>query len=400
LQRTAGGQLVPWQTLAFNRVIPIESPPQYTEGKVSIPTAAAGALLHAVPYAGGGLFFVPGFQAGVAALMLEESAVGTAGAPNPPVSWSWNIRVGDAIQLNGGGPWYTVVGPMTIPPAPVTWDDDKTYANPEMFVNFGPPGWDFSGGKGSARQYSPLVRDGRPVEFLFLVNGRDDDKNGWVDEGFDGVDNNIANGVDEAAEWEVESWLGSAAAGVADAAYSIRRRPAAAANAREIALPTAMVIDATTALLSAERSRLPVNPYSGTVDILLAPDGTVIPSAIYASPASVGMDGMFLHFWLSSREDVADVPLQDDGAGNVTPAPLETVGGVPHYLPIARAAGTSASYSLPTLKGGYSLLTLFGRTGQVVVIDSPPFDDPVAAAAANRAYDVARPFEAVRRGAR
>ena len=33
-------------------------------------------------------------------------------SPNSPTSWFWNIRVGDKIQINNAGPWYTVVGPM------------------------------------------------------------------------------------------------------------------------------------------------------------------------------------------------------------------------------------------------------------------------------------------------
>ena len=39
-------------------------------------------------------------------------------------------------------------------------------------------------------------------EFLFLVNGLDDNINGWIDEGFDGVDNNNNGVVDDLFEWE------------------------------------------------------------------------------------------------------------------------------------------------------------------------------------------------------
>ena len=31
-----------------------------------------------------------------------------------PTSWFWNIRVGDKLQINGSGLWYTVVGPMVV----------------------------------------------------------------------------------------------------------------------------------------------------------------------------------------------------------------------------------------------------------------------------------------------
>ena len=54
--------------------------------------------------------------------------------PNRPTSWFWNIRVGDKIQINNAGPWYTVVGPMVIIHRPID------AANTELFVNVGPPG--------------------------------------------------------------------------------------------------------------------------------------------------------------------------------------------------------------------------------------------------------------------
>ena len=73
--------------------------------------------------------------------------------------------------------------------------------NPEFFVNVGRA-------RNHARR-SATVQGGNP-EFLFLVNGQDDNANGWVDEGWDGVDNNGNRLVDELAEWETESWLGRA----------------------------------------------------------------------------------------------------------------------------------------------------------------------------------------------
>ena len=39
--------------------------------------------------------------------------------------------MGDKIQINNAGPWYTVVGPMNMTGAT---------GNPELFVNVGPPG--------------------------------------------------------------------------------------------------------------------------------------------------------------------------------------------------------------------------------------------------------------------
>jgi hypothetical protein len=109
------GRLVPGQTLAYSRVIPIDPAPEYREGMVTVrPSAAYAAAVVNVP-----------------GLVLEEAPVDRNGAPNPPVSWMWNIRVGDRLQLNDAGPWYTVVGPMQVGPAA---------GNSEMFVNVGPPG--------------------------------------------------------------------------------------------------------------------------------------------------------------------------------------------------------------------------------------------------------------------
>ena len=113
-------------------------------------------------------------------------------------TWFWNIRVGEEIQINNAGPWYTIVGPMTQP-------------NPEGFINIGPPGTAL-----------PTLLSGSPSEYLLLVNKRDDGAtqtaiaqgaanvpDGWVDSGWDGVDNNGDGIVDDAGEWEQERWLGS-----------------------------------------------------------------------------------------------------------------------------------------------------------------------------------------------
>ena len=94
-------------------------------------------------------------------------------------------------------------------------------------------------------------------EFLFLVNGIDDNNNGWIDEGYDGVDNNLAYenrqrhnafDADEIAEWEAETWPSAyrRPATPTNVPYTIQRRPAPVGNAREISLPTNVVIDMTT----------------------------------------------------------------------------------------------------------------------------------------------------------
>lgn len=376
----------PYSILAYNRVVPIDPAPEYSEGKCT-PT-----LANTVTYSGATLV-TPGFitaQYPHALLLIESPAqpnpiAGNAPVPNPPTSWFWNIRVGDKIQLNSSGAWYTIVGPMTIGP-----QGNGTIGNPEMFVNVGPPGPMST----SSGLYPVLTfpygtsTQQLPVEYLILVNGQDDNGNGWVDEGFDGIDNDGDNAgnansptnpsfslIDEYTcaispgygEWESEAWLGSIgpdiAAGTAgDMLYTIRRRPMPSTNAREIALPTDMVIDATTLFTTRERSRLPndlQSRVSGYIDILINPDGTVVPTTLYSAPSIYSMDQAFYHFWLGERQDVT--------------AP-NTSATAPPYLPIAQPGGSNASsYSGPFLKGDYAVVSLNGRTGQLSSNANPPF---------------------------
>ena len=207
-------------------------------------------------------------------LMVKEAVVDSSGNINEPTSWYWNIRVGDKIQLNDSGLWYTVVGPMTV---------TQQQGNSELFVNVGPPG--------SPSPLTDLVSGVQlNPEFLLLTNGLDDNKNGWTDEGFDGVDNNFSAELPNgrlpdrrSPEWEAEAWpTGVLAASPTNQVYTIQRRPAPAANSREIALPTNVVIDMTTwGNAFQERSQFPagvINPYTGYVDILLYPNGTVVPT--------------------------------------------------------------------------------------------------------------------------
>ena len=205
-------------------------------------------------------------------LLLQESGYNPSvypAIPNPPTSWFWNIRVGDRLQINSAGPWYTVVGPMTV---------TGTTGNSELFVNVGLPGTQsplqalYANGDQSIVYYP---------EFLLLVNGADDNANGWIDEGWDGIDNNGDGNIDELAEWELEIWTGASASlaqNISNVPYVIRRRPAPAPNARQVAFPGQVVVDMTTWNNTRERSRLPVNTYAGYVDILVNPDGSVVPT--------------------------------------------------------------------------------------------------------------------------
>lgn len=369
--------------LAYNRIIPIESAPEYQEGNCTPLVLGSSGTTAALGAMGIPLVVPPAIQTtyGFALILMESpfdpKQVGFP--PNPPTSWFWNIRVGDKIQLNNAGPWYTVVGPMAIHPGAASGT-----SNSELFVNVGPPG-----PIGNSQIPVPTIA-GQPVEFLVLVNGADDNKNGWIDEGWDGVDNNGNSLVDDPTEWnpgyggEQEAWLGSVTTQTEiNLPYTIRRRPAPSQNAREVALPSSMVIDATTWNNSTqERSRLPVNQFTGYVDIVINPDGTVVPTTVYSTPASFGMTGAFFHFWLAERQDLADMNL------NTSTAP---------FLPVAKPGGTVSG--LPTgwsgyLKGEYTLLSLSARSGNIVVNQTPPFyfDDTIGYNSQSGAYNANYPF--------
>ncbi len=383
---TSSGTIATNTILAYNRMIPLEAAPEYSEGYCTPYTPGTVAYLGSL----GEQVVVPNAVTAGSngnALILLENLVDPKNPlqPNPPTSWFWNIRVGDKIQLGGAGDVYTVVGPIAVGP--------NTGNNSEQFVNVGPPA--------PISNYSNLVPSisGQPVEYLVLVNGVDDNKNGWIDEGWDGVDNNGDGNVDEAAEsvgaygGETESWLGSVLShtGV-DLPYTIQRRPAPASNAREVALPGSMVVDATTGWpgQTQERSRLPINPFTGYVDIILNPDGTVLPTTLYSSPSSFGMNNAFYHFWLAERQDLADVQLNASGV-----AQTWANGTAPYYLPIAQSGGVNSNtFPGPYLKGEYSVLSLATRTGNLAVNQGVPFffDTNIGYNGQTGTYNPSNPF--------
>ena len=229
-------------------------------------------------------------------------------------------------------------------------------------------------------------------EFLFLVNGQDDNNNGWVDEGWDGVDNNNNQLTDDLAEWEPEALLGALGTHTSfgtSMPYTIQRRPVPTINAREVSLPSDVVIDASGwGLGTNERTRVPssaFNAFSGVIEIMINPDGSVVPTTLYSSPSSLGMSGAFYHFWLAERGDVYPPTLNSAGV----PAPLAT--GDPFYLPMPlsaisqanpTAAATLDAYfglvaatpGLPYLKGELRIVTLFSRSGQITTNENPTFN--------------------------
>jgi prepilin-type N-terminal cleavage/methylation domain-containing protein len=397
----ANGQIDPTQPLAANRIIPIESAPEYSEGRLSIvipnllsATTNAYSLNIPYPQQTGGGFYPSGSCSSSAGsnmttgnVLMVEEVVAFNNALNSPASWFWNIRVGDKLQINGAGLWYTVVGPMVVTPQ---------QGNSELFVNVGPAG-----------SASPLVdqQSGANVqpEFLFLVNGLDDNKNGWIDEGWDGVDNNlnleVSNGaaqiIDDLFEWENEAWPAAFIQNPPiNVTYTIARRPAPVSNSREVSLPTNVVIDLTMLLgslqpspsgvqtqlwLFSERSQLPtgvINPFTGYVDILLYPNGSVVPTTLYSTPSSFGMSGAFFHLWLAERSDVQAITL--DQNNNLVPL----VAGQPVFLPVGTIQQQLTLPNNPwlgaSLQGEYRIVSLFTRTGQITTNDNVQFDNPLS----------------------
>jgi len=382
--------------LAANRFIPIEPAPDYSEGAVSIIKDQPGvspfpnATAPPWPIVGGGLYPYPAAAQGApSVLMIEECPVDTGtGLPNEPTSWFWNIRVGEKIQIGNAGRSYTVVGPITTTAAG---------GNPDWFVNDGLPG-----STPQLQRMYTLPNGGfvtRQVEYLFLVNGLDDDVDGFVDDGWDGVDNNLNGIVDDAGEWtEAEQWQGSLAGGqdvsktvtsvpggtlgFLNQPYAITRRPVPSSKGREIALPSGVVIDLTTWSTTGERSRLPVvalngsiqvspsmNQNNGYVEFLVNPDGTVVTTTLYSSPSSSGLSSSFFHFWLAERTDVT-APIPNP---NPNPRPTLPVGLIPQQL---LQGGTYPP--VPRIKGEYRLVTVFSRSGQITTNDNVPFDNPTA----------------------
>lgn len=355
---------------ASNRYIPIEPAGDYTVGRVSIKNIPGFAN----SFTGGppGALLDPPL-----ALRVEEAPFDTTGVPNERTSWFWNIRVGDKIRFGDSGNYYTVVGPLFNSP----YNPSSVVANPELFVNAGTGTGSFLGRPGDP---SPLIQpyngSNWNVEYLLLVNGFDDNQNGYTDEGMDGLDNN-GNGLidlyDYVApppstyplpattypEYEPEAFIGPqfVAGSFTDQPYTILRRPVPSQGAREVTLPGDVVIDMTTWNTTQERSRLPVDPASGYVDVMMMPSGQVIQTMGNANPAPPSTLP-FYHFWLTERSDVVEP---------------RVVQGVPYQLPMPKGTLNYPSINDPSprfLQGDRRLVTLFTHTGQVTTNTIENFD--------------------------
>ena len=295
VRRLADGRLDPDAALVYSRLIPLADAGSYLEGKA--------AVSNRIPETDR---YPAGFNPPAGPLVLEESFwARSPGMPDGraranPTSWWWNVRVGDRVEFRGTT--YTVVGPTL-------WGSDR---NPDLFVNWGEPG-----------AVSPLDRGDGPLEFLYLVNGRDDDRDGLTDEGFDGLDNDLDGLTDEADEWEPETWVGversprkiDPATGatvpgdlVWGERYAIRRRPVPASTGA-VELPAGIVIDATGWNLPAgdrPRSRLPVDPWTGAVELVIDAHGRVESRGFRSTAAASPFGPPWLHFWVADFGTVRD----------------------------------------------------------------------------------------------
>lgn len=461
--------------LCYNRMISIEPAGDYSQGTVTIgPYYYPGGSPTGFPPAyprdlAGTTYPYPDSSTIQQAwtsrvLMVEESfyaggyVVGT-GEPRSPTNWYWNVRVGDKIKINGTGRAYTIVGPCTVNP----WGTGANLGNPEMFVNVGAPG-----------TTSPLARTyytraaGPPVaytkygvtrypEFLFLVNGEDDDNDGYADDGWDNFNQNPPpppgpppagtpprnpqptddNDIDDLFEWEYEKWVGSLVTeslvdipgaaplgsptqfwaeanlqkGTQDVGYIIQRRPVPSEGAREFVLPAGMVIDATTWNSTRERSRIPVSSGSLYCDIMVNPGGLYIPTTEYSAPTSAN-PLPFLHFWITDRNDVhprgsiwgmlsAGVPAHhpsDPGQTALDPYvyyELPMPAGTTSYPPTTKPMA-------PLLKNDRRLVTMFAQSGLVVAntIETIPSPSTTVPGEGFDVNNVSNPFYRAQQGLR
>jgi prepilin-type N-terminal cleavage/methylation domain-containing protein len=359
----------------YTRLIAIEPGPDHTEGQVR--SFNAGLDL--------------GQMGGLSALDVAlwrtvwESKVTsnvTPFLPRSPTSWYWNVRRGDRIRLAGSGRSWIIVGPMLVPNGP---------GNPEAYVNWGAPG-----------AFTSLP--GLPAtskEFLIVLDGEDNDADGFVDEQFDGLDNNDDgvidpgfngrddngnNIIDEPAELFYVAVVGLPPEMEPEAVpdleptdgeaigYTIDRQPVPSIGARELALPAGAAIDLTTWMAGGtagmpgvpERSRLPIDPYSGYIDVMVAPNGQIVlPSAGRAVTPPPSQP--YYHFWVSDIEDI--VPPD--------PAMLDATTRVPHatYLPLPEGtSGYAPADPTRILRGSRRLVSLNTRTGAVTTTSLEAFD--------------------------
>jgi len=260
-----------------------------------------------------------------------------------------------------------------------------------------------------------------------MFNNIDDNGDGVIDPAYEGVDNNgkgfiddpteifyNSNGIDPqvnvvypmlqsgitdpkliyealvvAFEWE-PCVLSLGSGNSVPQEYTIKRRMVPSANSAEVGLPADVVIDATTALGwdsanarpllappnvnyssamgMAERSRVPIDPYTRFVDIIFQPDGQVVTSTA-SSVNNAPFQVPYYHLWLTDRADVF-TPTDPNQAGSKIYTPrLPLSSGTP--LQSQHMNVNNADWAL---KNERRLITIQTRTGRITSQTAELFD--------------------------
>lgn len=262
-----------------------------------------------------------------------------------------------------------------------------------------------------------------------MFNNIDDNADGVIDPAYDGVDNNgngyiddpteifyNANGLDPqvivaqmvtnglldtkliyqalvaAFEWE-PCVLSMGSGNSVPQEYTIKRRMVPSANSAEVGLPADVVIDATTALGwsggvgaagtpllappnvnysstlgMAERSRVPIDPFTRFVDIIFQPDGQVVTSSA-SSVNNAPFQVPYYHLWLTDRADVFS-PTDPNQAGSKIYTPR---------LPLSSGNALQSQHMNVNnadwaLKNERRLITIQTRTGRITSQTAELFD--------------------------
>ena len=418
--------------LTASRLVAIGPGPDYSDGRVlpyftltplPVPPATPKYLAYPPPFSALPLYspIIVNVEDYPYLVVHEDKSQYVSGVtiPNAPTSWYFNIRQGDRFEFLGTGVSYVIAGPifdpgLAVPPGTTVSSPNSPNPNPGRLINAG-------------ASYFSNPGNYPKFEFLYLVNGNDDDGDGTIDEGFDGVNNDgdvyppshpLAGGpiidpgfngvddnmdgyVDEPAEmflhcqsdgsfiypgisfggypnggyaydfvavnnlglpneYEHETFRPIVLLGdIESKEYKITRRPVPSPEAREVQLPAGAVIDLTTWSTTQERSRLPVDPYSGQVDILVAPNGRVYSQG--ASSNLAATQGLpYFHFWITDLEDVLEPrPTTLTGQLNTLPMVRDAIPRTPtDYL-------TYYPDTMPTLNGGRRLISVNTETGKI-----------------------------------
>lgn len=369
---TLNGVVTP--ILASNRMIALSTPPDHAAGQVTLKAFARPDATLGISVTCLGVF--------------EQKTDPVTGVPMPPTGWYYNIRQGDSIRFGDASPTYTIAGPMTT--FFQTGLAGSAVINPERFVNLDDPigGTQFRSYPGSTQPPG--------MEILWVLNGRDDDGDGYIDEAFDGIDNDGDgitdpgfNGIDDdkdgivdnpgelligipsggtiytGTEFELEELVGISFSSTTVVKYDISRRPYVAPDAREVSLPADAVIDLTTSTRyltggRSERSRVPVDAATGYVDLVVYPNGEVIPSTPWGFRSAKTSAFPFYYLWIAERRDVVE--------------PIATASGTPSYpLSLPLPEGKALPTDTRRMEGERRMVTISPNTGHASVSEIPFF---------------------------